>query len=101
MRPLKLYRIEPEAFPPMHVAARSNQQAAQIYVTWEASIGRHARSFSTQWVRTGSLDSEQQNQLQSLLAVSTEGIAYFDSLHGWSIDSDGWTSFDVTEHEER
>lgn len=93
MKPLKLYRIELEAFPSMHVAARSTQQAAQIYVTSEASIGRPAATFTVEVVSMDALDSEQQAQLQSLLAVSTEGIAYFEFGRGWNIDSDGWTSF--------
>jgi hypothetical protein len=97
MKPLRLYRIQPEGFPTMHVAARSNQQAAQMYVTWEASVGRARGSFSVELVSMEALDAEQQTQLQSLLAVSTEGIATFDPDTGWSIDSDGWTSFDSGE----
>lgn len=93
MKPLRLYRIEPEAYPTMHVAARSSEQAAQIFVTWEAATGRPSGSFSVELVSMEALDSEQQTQLQSLLAVSTEGIACFESGRGWSIDSDGWTSF--------
>jgi hypothetical protein len=93
MKPLRLYRIDPETFPTMHVAARSNQQAAQIYVTWEASVGRERGSFSVELVSIEALDPEQHTQLQSLLSVSTEGIAYFEGGRGWSIDSDGWTSF--------
>lgn len=93
MNPLKLFRIEPEAFPAMHVAARTNQQAAHIFVTWEASVGRPAGSFSVELVSMEALDSDQQAQLQSLLAVSSEGITYYEQGVGWSIDSDGWTSF--------
>jgi hypothetical protein len=101
MKPLRLFRIEPEAYPAMHVAARSNHQAAQIFVTWEASVGRPSGSFSVELVSMETLDSEQRSQLQSLLAVSTEGIACFERDRGWSIDSEGWTSFDTREHEER
>lgn len=97
MKPLKLYKVEPEALPVIHIAARSNQQAAEIFVTWEASNSRSPGSFSVELVRMASLDQEQQNQLQSLLAVSTEGIATFNPDTGWSIDSDGWTSFDSGE----
>jgi hypothetical protein len=43
------------------------------------------------------LDSQERAQLQSLLAVSTEGIAYYESGPGWCIKSDGWTSFDSDE----
>jgi hypothetical protein len=101
MKPLKLYKVETEAYPAMHVAARSNPQAAQIYSTWAASVGRPAGGFSVDLVLMEALVSEQQPQLQSLLEVSTEGIAWFEEAHGWSIDSGGWTSFDPTEREER
>jgi hypothetical protein len=90
---LRLYRIETEVFPAMHVAARSSHQAADIYVTWEAAVGRASESFSVELVPIGSLDPDQQNQLRSLLTVSTEGIAFFESGRGWNIDSEGWTSF--------
>jgi hypothetical protein len=83
----------------MHIAARSNKQAAQLYVTWEASVGRARDSFSVELVSLEALDSEQQIQLQSLLAVSTEGIAHFEKDRGWSIDSNGWTSFAPGEEE--
>jgi hypothetical protein len=94
MKALKLYRVEPEALPVIHIAARSNQQAAEIFVTWEASKSRSPGSFSVELVRMATLDEKQQTQLQSLLAVSTEGIAFFEQGRGWSINSDGWTSFD-------
>jgi len=97
MKPLRLYRIEPEAFPAMHVAARSNKQAAEIYVAWEATAGRQAGSFSVELAFLEALNSQEKAQLQSLLAVSTEGIAFFESGRGWSIDSDGWISFDSGE----
>lgn len=101
MKPLKLYKVETKAYPDMHVAARSNPQAAQIYSTWAASVGRPAGSFSVELVSSEDLVSGQQTQLQSLLAASTEGIAWFEEGNGWTIDSDGWTSFDLDEREER
>jgi hypothetical protein len=97
VKPLKLYQVEPHGLPAIHVAARSDQQAAEIFITYEASLGRAPDRFSVEFVRMEALDVEQQNQLQSLLAVGTEGIATFDPDTGWSIDSDGWTSFDSGE----
>jgi hypothetical protein len=94
MNSLKLYMVEPHGLPAIHVAARSDQQAAEIFITYEASLGRAPDRFSVELVRMGTLDVEQHTQLQSLLAVSTEGIASFDPDTGWSIGSDGWTSFD-------
>jgi hypothetical protein len=97
MKSLKLYKIEPHGLPAMHVAARSDRQAAQVFITYEASLGRAPDRFVVDLVSMEALDAEQRTQLQSLLAVSTEGIATFDSDTGWSIDSDGWTSFDSEE----
>jgi hypothetical protein len=97
MKPLDLYKIEPEALPVMHVVARSNHQAAEIFVTWEVSTGRPGRSFSVEVVRIEALGQHEQDQLRSLLSTSSEGIARFDAGVGWTIDSDGWTSFDSSE----
>ena len=97
MKSLKLYKVEPDGFPAIHVAARSDQQAAQIFITYEASLGRAPDRFAVELVSMDALDSEPQVQLRQLLAVSREGIAYVKSGHGWSIDSDGWTSFESEE----
>jgi hypothetical protein len=79
------------------VAARSDQQAAQIFITYEGSLGRAPDRFAVELLRMEALDAKGHTQLQSLLAVSIEGIATFDPDNGWSIDSDGWTSFDSEE----
>lgn len=96
MKSLKLYKVEPHGLPAIHVAARSDQQAAQIFITYEVSHRRAPDRFSVELVRMDGLDSEQRERLQSLLSVSTEGIAAFHPVTGWSVDSDGWTSFDST-----
>lgn len=93
MKPLKLYKIESNTLPATHVAARSSDQAAEIFITWEASKGCAPDRFSVELVRMETLDPNEQIQLRSLLAASAEGIARFDAATGWSIDSDGWTSF--------
>jgi len=97
MKSLKLYKVEPHGLPPIHVAARSDQQAAQIFITYEAYLGRAPSRFAVEIVSMEALDAEQQTQLQTVLAISIEGIATFDSTTGWSIDSSGWTSFDPRE----
>jgi hypothetical protein len=99
MKPLKLYKIEPIGLPAMHFAARSEQQAMQMYVTWEAAQELSGRSFSVELAALDDLDRDQRRQLQALLATSTEGIARYDEGEGWAIDTDGWTSFDTDEME--
>jgi hypothetical protein len=99
MKPLKLYKIEPDGLPATYVAARSDEQAGQMYVTWAAAHDIFARSFSVELVSPAGFEPDQQLQLQTLLATSTEGIARFDQGEGWVIDTDGWASFDTDEME--
>ena len=97
MKPIKLYKIEPDALPAMHVAARSDEQAAQMYVTWAAAHELSGRSFSVELATLDAFDRDQRRQLETLLLTSTEGIARYNQGVGWVIDSDGWTSFDTGE----
>jgi hypothetical protein len=97
MKPLKLYKIEPIGLPAMHLAARSEEQAMQMYVTWETAHDFSGGSFSVEPVALEDFESHQQLQLGALLATSTEGIARYDHGEGWVIDTDGWASFDTDE----
>ena len=97
MKPLKLYKIEPLGLPAMHLAARSEEQAMQMYVTWEAAHDLSGRAFSVEPVALEASESHQ--HLEALLATSTEGIARYDEGDGWVIDTDGWASFDTDEME--
>lgn len=99
MKPLKLYKIEPIGLPAMHFAARSEEQAMQMYVTWEAAQELSGRSFSVEPAALDGFEQDQQRQLQALLATSTEGVARYDEEEGWVIDTDDWTSFDTDEME--
>jgi hypothetical protein len=99
MKPLKLYKIEPIGLPALHVAARSEEQAAQMYVTWAAAHQLSTQSFSVELVALESLEPTQQLQLQALLASSIEGVARYDQDAGWVIDPDSWASFDADEIE--
>jgi hypothetical protein len=97
MKPLKLYKIEPIDLPVTHVAARSEEQAMQMYVTWAASNELPSRSFSVEVVALDGFERGQQLQLKALLATSTEGIARYVEDAGWVIDTEGWASFDTDE----
>lgn len=99
MKPLKLYKIEPNGLPLMHIAARSEEQAMQMYGAWEAAHELSGREFSVELVALDSWGRDQQLQLQALLATSAEGIARYEDSAGWVIDTDGWTSFDTDEME--
>jgi hypothetical protein len=97
MKSLKLYKIEPVGLPLTHIAARSEEQAMQMYVTWAAAHGLPGGPFSVKVVALDGFEQDRQVQLQGLLATTTEGIARYDQDAGWVIDSDGWTSFDTDE----
>jgi hypothetical protein len=99
MKPLKLYKIEPVGHPVTHIAARSEEQAMQMYATWAAAHELPGGPSSVDAVALGTFERGQRLQLQTLLATSTEGIARNDQDAGWVIDSDGWTSFDTDEME--
>jgi hypothetical protein len=99
MKSLKLYKIEPNGLPVTHIAARSDEQAMQMYATWAAAHELPRRSFSVELVALNTFERDQQHQLQALLATSTEGIARHDKDIGWVIDSNGWASFDTDEME--
>jgi hypothetical protein len=99
MKPLKLYKIEPIGLPAMHVAARSEEQAMQMYATWQAAHELPGGPFSVKVVALDGFEQDQQMQLQALLATSTEGIVRYDQDAGWVIVSDGWASFDTDEME--
>lgn len=99
VKPLKLYKIEPIGLPAMHVAARSEDQAMQMYVTWEAANEQSGRSFSVELAALDAFDRDQQLQLETLLAISCEGIARYDHEGGWVIDTNGWASFHADEIE--
>lgn len=94
MHPLKIYRIESQEHGVLHIAARSSPQAAEIFVTWEATQGLIADRFTVELMPTNDLGEPQRRQLALLLATAAEGIARRDEDDGWSIDSEGWFSFD-------
>jgi hypothetical protein len=97
MKSLKLYKIDRDELPVMYIAARSHEQAAQMYITWEAAHELPGRTYSVELAAFDTFDLEQRRQLRMLLLTSTEGIARRDPDAGWMIDSDGWTSFDSDE----
>ncbi|MCH8615907.1 hypothetical protein LZ016_07315 [Sphingomonas sp. SM33] len=99
MKLLKLYKIEPIGLPVTHVAARSEEQAMQMYVTSAAARELPDRAFSVELVALDGLNRDKRIQLEALLATSTEGIARYDQDAGWVIDSEGWSSFDSDEME--
>lgn len=83
----------------MHLAARSSEQAAEMYSTWQAAHELPGCAFSVKLVALDGLGEKERLQLQSRLARSTEGIARRDPGAEWVIDSDGWATFGADEME--
>jgi len=96
---LELYEIESHAGRTI-VAALTQEQAAQIFVTWEASEGRQAEEFSVRELPLDSLSPVHQAQLRAVLSAEKAGIVRHDAENGWTVHWDGWISGDPADEED-
>jgi hypothetical protein len=97
---LELYEIESHAGRTI-VAALTPEQAAQIFVTWEASEGRNAEEFSVRELPLDSLSPVHQAQLRAVLSAEKAGIVRHDAENGWTVHWDGWISGDPADEEDQ
>jgi len=97
---LELYEIESHAGRTI-VAALTQEQAAQIFVTWEASEGRQAEEFSVRELPLDTLSPVHQTQLRAVLAAEKAGIVRYDTENGWTVHWEGWISDDPADEEDR
>lgn len=99
MNQLELYEIESRAGRTI-VAAPTQEQAAQIFVTWEAAEGRNAEEFSVGRLPLDSLSAVHQAQLRAVLSAEKAGIVRHDAENGWTVHWDGWISGDPADEED-
>ena len=99
MNQLELYEIESRARRTI-VAALTQEQAAQIFVTWEAAEGREAQEFSLGRLSLDSLSPVHQAQLRAVLTAEKAGIVRHDTENGWTVHWDGWVSGDPGDEED-
>lgn len=94
MKRLKLYKIEPIDRSPLHVVARSSDQAAAVFMTWDAARDRVAASFTVEPVPLMGFKPYQQFQLRRAFALAIAGVAHFDDDMGWTFDLIEWVCDD-------
>ena len=83
------------------VAATSHNQAAQIFLTWEAAERRQAEQFSVGRLPLDKLSPVHLAQLRAVRAAGKAGIVRFDTENGWTVHWDGWISDDPVNEDDR
>jgi hypothetical protein len=85
-----LYEVNPADRMPVHVVARSAQEAVDLFVTWSASRGRLQPAFDMDQMSVENLRPEQQEQVRRAFAAGLVGIAHFDEEVGWTFTPPMW-----------
>ena len=87
---MHLFEINPSDYHPVHVVARTPQEAVDLFVTWSAANGRVHASFTVDHLPVENLLPEQQTQVRSAIAAGLVGIAHFDQEIGWTFSPPLW-----------
>jgi hypothetical protein len=75
---------------PVHVVARTPQEAVALFVTWSAANGRVHASFTVDDLPIDNLRAEQREQVRRAFAAGLVGIAHFDEEIGWTFTPPMW-----------
>ena len=81
---MNLYEINPSDGYPVHVVARTPDDAVQHFVTWQAARGVVDESFSVDRMQIDKLKPDQQAQVRDAFAAGHTGISHFDEEVGWT-----------------
>ena len=81
---MHLYEINPSDGYPVHVVARTPNDAVQHFVTWRAAHGVVDESFCVDRMEVNKLMPDQQAQVRDALAAGLTGISHFDEEVGWT-----------------
>lgn len=87
---MHLYEINPSDHYPVHVVARTTDEAVELFVTWSLSCGRDHESFTVDTLPVSKLRPEQQAQVRGAFAAGLVGIAHFDEEIGWTFTPPMW-----------
>ena len=87
---MHLYKVDPADSVPVHVVARTPDEAADIFVTFNAAHDRVPDGFTVECVLINSLNPQQQVQVRSAFALNLVGIAHFDDDIGWTFSASMW-----------
>ena len=81
---MNLYEINPSDGYPVHVVARTPDDAVQHFVTWRAARGVIDESFCVDRMEVNKLKPDQQAQVRDAFAAGLTGISHFDEEVGWT-----------------
>lgn len=81
---MHLYEINPSDGYPVHVVARTPDDAVQHFVTWRAAHGVVDESFCVDRMPVNKLKPDQQVQVRNAFAAGLTGISHFDEEVGWT-----------------
>ena len=81
---MHLYEINPSDGYPVHVVARTPDDAVQHFVTWRASRGVVDESFCVDRMEVNKLMPDQQAQVRDAFAAGLTGVSHFDEEVGWT-----------------
>ena len=87
---MHLYEINPSDYHPVHVVARTPQEAVDLFVTWCAAGSRVHESITVDRMPVENLKPEQQAQVRSAFAAGLIGISHFDEEIGWTFSPPLW-----------
>ena len=94
---MHLYELNPSDYRPVHVVARSPQEAVDLFITWSAANGRIHDSFMLDRLTVENLEPEQQGQVRSAFAAGLVGVSHFDQEIGWTFSPPLWVPLDPDE----
>ena len=81
---MHLYEINPIDGYPVHVVARTPDDAVQHFVSWRAARGVVDASFCVDRMPVDKLKPDQQAQVRDAFAAGLTGISHFDEEVGWT-----------------
>ena len=81
---MHLYEINPSDGYPVHVVARTPDDAVQHFVTWRAARGVIDESFCVDRMEVNKLMPDQQAQVRDAFAAGLTGVSHFDEEVGWT-----------------
>lgn len=84
---MNLYSITPDNHRELHVVARNQSQAIDIFVTFEASRGRFHESLAVADIPVTDLGADQEAQVLDALVLGIPGVLHQDDDLGWVFTS--------------
>ena len=87
---MHLYEIKQDDRFPVHVVARTLQEAVDLFVTWSGARGRTHECITVDRLSVEKLKPEQQAHVRSACVAGLIGISHFDEEIGWTFSPPLW-----------